>query len=170
MSAVKLKLEAQANRLRSQVATAEATLGMLRTRLAKIEAKLTGAPAPETGLDLLWAAALPMARTRSSKLQCRTAWNRIPKHERPTVQVALTALHAWNACHEWRKDGSQFAPALHRYIKNRMWEDPPETNTTAPSRYRSTPKAIPQTAPEDAATPEDIAAIFAPLSPRRMNS
>lgn len=170
MSPASTNLETQANRLRAQVAEAEAKLGTLRARLARIEAKLTGAPAPETGLDLLWAAALPMARTRSSKLQCRAAWNRIPAHERPTVQTALTALHAWNSCHEWRKDGSQFAPALHRFIKNRMWEDVPETNTAAPSRYRSAPKPVPATAPEDAATPEDIAAIFAPLNPRRMNS
>lgn len=96
-------LVAQANKLRLQVADDEAALGHLKAKLARVESKLTGDPAPETGLDQLWKLALPTARTRSSKIQCRTEWNRIPRHERPTVQIALDALRVWNRCEEWKK-------------------------------------------------------------------
>jgi hypothetical protein len=40
-----------------------------------------------------------------------------------------------------------------------MWEALPE-GVTPSARYRSTPKALPIIAPEDIATPADIAAIF----------
>jgi hypothetical protein len=142
MSDSKAKLEASVERLRRQVAEAEATLGNLRARLAKSEAKLDGLPAPETGLDLLWKAALPTARTRSSKHQCRVEWNRIPKHERPTVQIAVDALYKWNRCPEWKRDGNAFVPGLHRWIKARQWENLPESADPL-SRYRSPQPAAP---------------------------
>lgn len=163
------KLIADAARLRREVADTEALLGGLRAKLARIEAKLNGDPAPETGLDRLWKAALPKCRTRSSPLQCRQEWNRIPKHERPSLQVAVDALYIWNRCDEWKADGNAYVPGLHRWIKARQWENLPEVSEPS-SRYRSTPKAVPQTAPEDAATPEEIAAIFDLMKPRRMNS
>lgn len=160
-----------AERLRRQVADAESVLGKLRAKLARIEAQLTGEPAPENGLDQLWKTALTTARTRSSKQQCRIEWNRIPRHERPTIQVALEALRTWNRCEEYKKDGNTYVPGLHRWIKARQWENLPEVSTRdAPSRYRSIPKEIPQTAPEDAATPEDVAELLAAFRPKRMNS
>jgi hypothetical protein len=143
----------------------------LRAKLAIIEAKLTGGPVPLSGLEILWQTALPMSRQRSTKHQCRTAWNRIPKNERPRVEVMIAALKAWNRCEEWKKDGNQYARGLHRFIAERMWEDLPEGETRdGLARYRNTPKPVPQTAPEDAATPEDIAEIFKAITPKRMNS
>jgi hypothetical protein len=129
------KLLSQVNRLRRQVAEAEAVLGQARAKLAKAEAKLTGQPAPETGLDRLWKAALPISRERSSQHRCRVAWNRIPNHERPTVQVAMSALIAWNRSQSWRAEGNQFAPGLHRFIAERMWENLPESSDPM-ARYR----------------------------------
>ncbi len=167
MSDSKAKLEATVERLRRQVADAEANLGTLRSRLAKAEAKLDGLPAPETGLDLLWKAALPTARTRSSKHQCRIEWNRIPKHERPTVQVAVDALYKWNRCPEWKKDGNAYVPGLHRWIKARQWENVPESDRHDPlARYRPLPKPLPPP-PGEAATPEEIAEIIGSLKPKR---
>ena len=158
-------LIAQANKLRLQVADAEAAIGHLKAKLARVDAKLSGDPTPETGLDQLWQLALPTSRTRSSKIQCRTEWNRIPKHERPTVPIALDALRAWNRCEEWKKDGNAYAPGLHRWIKARQWENLPETSRHDPhARYQPTP-----TPPPAARTAEDEAALLAFLSrPRKL--
>lgn len=139
---------ATAERLRKQIAKAEAELDILRDKLRKAEARVTGAPAPPTGLDQLWREAFPIQRTRSSKFQCRTEWNRIPIAERPTVADALAALKTWKKCDEWKIDGNSYAPALHRWIKNRQWENLPEATVVNPSaRYSTTPK--PKPAPTD---------------------
>ncbi len=125
--------------LQRRIADTEATLGSLRQKLAKALAKDAGTPAPICGLDLLWKAALPMSRKRSSKHLCRAAWNRLPKHERPAVADAIAALKAWNRCDEWRKNDAMFAPGLHRFISERKWEDLPEGGHADPlARYRCT--------------------------------
>jgi multidrug resistance efflux pump len=163
------KAQAAIAACKAQLAKAEATVETLRHKLAKLEARAAGKPVTLTGLDLLWKAAVPMARMRSSKLQCRQEWNKIPPIDRPSVPQAIEALKAWNKCEEWRKDANAYVPGLHRWIKNRQWEDLPEiaAERDAAARYRTTPKPIPQTAPEEAATPEEIAQIFAQLTPNR---
>lgn len=149
-------------RLRRKIADTEATLDALRHKLAKAEAADDGSPTPVCGLDLLWQAALPMSRTRSSKHRCRTAWNRLPKSERPQLSVAIAALKAWNRCDEWRKNDNTFAPGLHRFISERMWEALPEGSKADPlSRYRCTP-ARPAQAPGEGVT--DAAEIASLLS------
>ena len=168
MSAASDKLEQQANRLRDELASAEAVVADIKTRLAKIESKLTGEPPPQTGLDMLWAAALPIARTRSSKIQCRTEWLRIPISARPPVKEVLAALKTWNRCEEWKKDGNAFVPALHRWIKNRQWENLPESSRHDPlARYRR-----PEAAPPPPPTAEDQAALreFLLLPPKQQLS
>jgi hypothetical protein len=179
MSKAQDRLNSQAERLRRQLAEAEAVCGQLKNKLARIEAKLTGGPAPSTGLDLLWKAARPIARTRSSKILCRTEWNRIPAHERPTIQTILDALTVWNRCLEWKKDGGAFIPGLHRWIKNRQWENLPEDARPDPAaRYRSTTKTPPVqelTAEDKAALAEFLkfrptAALAEDTSPKRMPS
>jgi hypothetical protein len=147
------------NRLRVKLAEAEGTVAHLRAKVAKAEAALQGLPAPETGLDMLWKTAPPTARTRSSKVQCRQAWARIPAGERPSVQILLDALASWMRCPEWRADGGAFIPGLHRWIANRQWENLPEA-PPAPSRHRTAPKPIPAPPAEPALPPEEIAAIL----------
>jgi hypothetical protein len=171
---------ATAARLRRQLADAEAVVAQIKSRLAKVEGKIAGEPPTETGLDMLWKAALPTAKLRSSKLQCRQEWNRIPASERPQVQTAIDALLLWNRCYEWKKDGNQFVPGLHRWIKLRQWENIPDDVRPDPcARYR-----IPQKPQEpQQRTAEDEAALaeflkFRPgragrqedPSPKRMNS
>ena len=171
MSISKATLTATAERLRKQVSTAEASLETLRHKLAAAEAKILNAPAPLSGLDQLWKTALPMARLRSSKFQCRSQWNRIPPAERPPLEVAISALKAWNRSSEWKKDGNLFVPGLHRFIQNRMWEDLPEGSTRdGLARYRTTPKPIPQHLPEDEITDPAEIARFLSLRPLRVNS
>ena len=159
----KSALVTQANDLRRRIAAGEADLDALRAKLAGIEAKLAGNPVPiVSGLDLLWKIALPNSRSRSSKQQCRVEWNKIPKADRPPVQTLLDALKIWNRCDDWKRDANTFAPGLHRWIKNRCWEDLPEVSA-APSRYRATPPKLTPPSNEQAATPAEIAAILAPL-------
>jgi|GEM_PF-4473962 len=131
--------------LTRRIADTEATLGSLRSKLAKAQAKDTGVQPPPSGLDLLWKAALPMSRKRSSKHLCRAAWNRLPQAERPLVADAITALKSWNRDDEWRKNDGMFAPGLHRFISERKWEDLPEGSHADPlARYRCTaPKSQP---------------------------
>lgn len=140
----------QIAKLQTQIARAETRLENLRAKLAELLAGQGGKP-PKTGLDLLWETALPTSRNRSSKQECRSAWDKIPAAERPTVARMIAALKAWNASPEWRKDGGAFAKGLHRWIKNRGWESIPETSA-APSRYRSNPKPVPQVDPAEAVT------------------
>ena len=157
------------NKLRRQLADAEATVSALKLKIAKAEAKLTGEPVPVSGLEMLWHAALPIARNRSSKQQCRIEWNKIPKGDRPTIETLVNALKIWNRSDEWRKDGHSFVPGLHRWIARRCWEDLPEVEA---ARSR-TPKARSldiSTPLPDAATPEEIAEILGSIKPRRMNS
>lgn len=171
MSKSKAQLQSEANKLRDEIARNEAILGNQRARLAKIEAQLTGEAAPENGLDQLWKIALPIARTRSSKQQCRIEWNRIPKHERPTVQTAADALRIWNRCEEWKKDGNAYVPGLHRWIKARQWENLPEGSDRDPlSRYRTAEKPVAQPAPGEAVTDAAEIAELLGIKPKRMNS
>lgn len=163
MSATREKMERQAAKLRDELAAAEAVVADLKTRMARLTAKLTGEPPPQTGLDMLWAAALPIARTRSSKIQCRTEWHRIPLAERPPVKQVLEALKWWNRCEEWKKDGNAYVPALHRWIKNRQWENVPETSRVDPlGRYRRKPKVI--QSPADAVAADEVGEILGNLA------
>jgi hypothetical protein len=169
MSESKATLTARANKLRKQLADAEAVVAGLTLKLAKTEAQLTGQTVPISGLDELWKIALPIARTRSSKHLCRKAWNMLPKGERPTIATMISALKIWNRCREWKKDGNQFVPALDRWIRERRWEDLPEVEQ-ASSRYRTAPKPIPQADPTEAVTDKAEIAALLRIKPLRMNS
>lgn len=169
MSASKDALKTTANKLRRQIADAEATLSALKLKLAQAEAKLTGQTVPVSGLDALWKIALPIARTRSSKHLCRKAWNMIPKGERPEIDVMIQALKIWNRCLEWKKDGNQFVPALDRWIKERRWEDLPEV-PQASARYQTIAKPVVKHDPSEEITdPAEIAKLLG-IKPPRMNS
>ena len=159
MSAIQLTPK----KLRDQIADCEAVLASLRLKLAQAEAKITGQPIPLSGLDALWAVALPISRNRSSKHSCRKAWALIPRGERPTIDTMVRALKIWNRCQEWKADGNQFAIALDRWIKERRWEDLPEV-AAASSRYRNAPPVPRATEPEDTIT--DMAEIAKLLSIR----
>ena len=156
MSKEQDKLNVQANSLRRQISEAEALLGDLKSRLAKVEAKLTGAPVPATGLDLIWKAALPRSRSRSSQYLCRVAWNRIPPKERPPIDQVVHALKCWNRTEDWKKDDNEYALGLHKFIQQRRWESLPEGSNYDPNaRYRAVP-----TPPPAARTAEDTAALL----------
>ena len=161
MSASKPQLRETATRLRKQLALAEAKVEELRYKLARTDAQLAGDTPPISGLDLLWNEALPIQRTRSSKFQCRTEWNRIPLAERPAVTFAIAALKTWKKCEEWKIDGNSYAPALHRWIKNRQWENLPEITVVNPSARYSNPKKLEPLTEQSDEDKEAVAAFLA---------
>jgi len=141
--------------VRRQLADAEALATGLRARLAKMEAHENGEAEPVCGLDLLWDAALPMSRQRSSKHKCRVAWARLPASARPTIAVAIAALKAWNRCKQWYIDDHMYAKGLDKFIKDRMWESLPEESKTAAPIHRNmspTPKPITESTDDDKVT------------------
>lgn len=85
------------------------------------------------GLLMVWDAAPPKARERSSRVDCSVWWK---KHRCEDIaETVLTGLEAWKASEEWTKDGGQFVPGLHRWLKARKWLEPPQpTNGAAVSR------------------------------------
>lgn len=170
MSTSQDKLRAQAAALRKKLADAEAVADQLRAKLLLAEAKLTGGPVPLSGLEILWQAALPKSRERSSKHRCRTAWNRIPPAERPRMEVMIAALKAWCRCEAWKAEGGLYAPGLHRFIQDRMWEDLPEIEK-ARSRYPSAgiSPVVRKTTEEGVTDLAEIAALLN-IRPLRVNS
>ncbi|WAC21016.1 hypothetical protein OVA24_06420 [Luteolibacter sp. SL250] len=155
-------------KLQRQIADTEAKLQNLREKLARATTPKAEKPAATFELDPLWKAALPISRTRSSKHQCRKEWNKIPKAQRPDIEVIVNALKAWNRSPEWKKDGNAYAPGLHRFISRRQWEDLPET-TEAPSRHRAAPQPVQQPSGPGITDPAEIAALLSIKTPR-MNS
>ena len=147
--------------LRRQLAEAEAKAGTLRAALAKREASAAGEPAPPCGLDLLWAAALPMSRQRSSKHRCRQAWQRLPKSARPDIAGMVNALKKWNRCDQWHALDNLYAPGLHRFISERMWECLPEKPKAAPlHRNMSSPQPLPPIREAGVTDPAEIARLL----------
>lgn len=175
MSKSKDQLADDAEKLRNRLADAQAVVDDLTRKLRRIEGKLTGEPAKATGLDMLWKAAPPMARTRSSKFLCLKAWNRIPESERPKFSDLMNSLRAWSRCWDWKKDGGMYVPGLDKWISERRFESIPEdTAGSAARKFETTSKPAmePDFGPDpDApldmdslpASAADIAAAFAPL-------
>lgn len=62
-----------------------------------------------------------------------------PPGERPKIADAVAALQIWNRSEEWKKDGNSYVPALHRWIRNRQWENLPEVVRVNPSARYSNP-------------------------------
>jgi hypothetical protein len=160
------KREAEIATVRKEIADQEAVLGGLKEKLARLLNQQN--PADRTavsGLEILWKAALKISRQRSSKHQCRVAWHRLPQSERPTIEVAVAALKAWNQCEQWTKDRNAYAKGLHLFIQFRMWEDLPEASDPL-AKYRA-PKAVaPEPKPEEIASAEDVSEILGTFSRR----
>jgi hypothetical protein len=163
MPAKTKKPPATIDSIRRQLADVEAEAGRLRAKLAKMEAHASGEEAPVCGLDLLWDAALPMSRQRSSKQKCRVAWAKLPAAARPTIAVAVAALKAWNRCKQWYIDDHLYAKGLDKFIKDRMWESLPEESKTAAPLHRNMSNPQPLPAPdadEKVVSPEEIARLL----------
>jgi hypothetical protein len=45
------------------------------------------------------------------------------------------AVKEWAMCDQWTKDGGQYAPGAHLFIKDRKWEDSPEPSGQLAKEY-----------------------------------
>jgi hypothetical protein len=84
-------------------------------------------------LKVIWEAAPQKGLLYSSKEKLKDAWVEIPAADRPSKETILSALKAWSDSHQWKKDGGQYIPAIHNWIKDRRWENIPTNQTTSPS-------------------------------------
>ena len=57
-------------------------------------------------------------------------WSRI--NPKPNLDETIESAKEWAACYEWTKEGGQYAPAVHLWIKRRKWEGKP---APAPSKH-----------------------------------
>lgn len=74
-------------------------------------------------LKRLWLCFNTTSRARSSLKQMTDEWKRA--NPKPEHDIAIQSATAWASCHEWTKDGGQFAPAAHLWVKRRKWEESP---------------------------------------------
>ncbi len=75
-------------------------------------------------LSEIWKMAPEPSRRRSSKKQVLAAWN--ATKDKPNEEDVISAFEAWTKCHDWQKEGGQFAPSLHLWFKNEKWESVPD--------------------------------------------
>jgi len=75
-------------------------------------------------IEKLWMIFPPMSRNRSSKAKLDKAWK--ATKPKPNESTVMDCLQKWAASHAWTKDGGQFAPGAHVWIKDRKWESEPE--------------------------------------------
>jgi hypothetical protein len=89
-------------------------------------------------LKSIWEAAPQRGRQHSGKDKLKTAWLEIPAADRPSQETILGALKAWSDSHAWKKDGGQYIPAIHNWIKDRKWENIPTNQTASPQLEKLT--------------------------------
>ena len=73
----------------------------------------------------LWQSAPPMARQRSSPREVLAAWVEVRKHGAPSQEELLESIEAWKRSKKWAENGGDYIEGLHRWIKNRQWENTP---------------------------------------------
>ncbi len=83
-------------------------------------------PAIEGALKRIWDAAPPKARERSSRRECREAL-RLSKTTVGETDTIIDAVELWKQTEDWK---GGFVPALHRWLRNRKWEDVPAHKET----------------------------------------
>jgi hypothetical protein len=79
-------------------------------------------------IKTLWSIFPAKSRDRSSKAKLADQWRKLKA--KPDEQTITESLTKWASCHEWTKDGGQFAPGAHLWIKERKWESDPESVAT----------------------------------------
>jgi hypothetical protein len=87
----------------------------------------------------LWSIFPAKSRDRSSKAKLAQEWRKLKA--KPDEQTVTESLTKWASCHEWTKDGGQFAPGAHLWLKDRKWESEP-ISANAPNQFRGTNEAL----------------------------
>jgi uncharacterized protein YdaU (DUF1376 family) len=87
----------------------------------------------------LWSIFPAKSRDRSSKAKLAQEWRKLKA--KPDEQTITDSLTKWASCHEWTKDGGQFAPGAHLWLKDRKWESEPISGN-AQNQFRGTNEAL----------------------------
>jgi hypothetical protein len=87
----------------------------------------------------LWSIFPAKSRDRSSKAKLAQEWRKLKA--KPDEQTVTDSLVKWASCHEWTKDGGQFVPGAHLWLKDRKWESEP-ISANAPNQFRGTNEAL----------------------------
>jgi hypothetical protein len=90
-------------------------------------------------VENLWKLFPPNSRLRSSKFKLHEQWRKLKA--KPDEQTITDSLTKWASCHEWTKDGGQFAPGAHFWLKDRKWESEP-ISANAQNQFRGTNEAL----------------------------
>jgi hypothetical protein len=90
-------------------------------------------------VENLWKLFPPNSRLRSSKFKLHEQWRKLKA--KPDEQTVTESLVKWASCHEWTKDGGQFAPGAHLWLKDRKWESEP-ISANVPNQFRGTNEAL----------------------------
>lgn len=112
-----------------------------KTEESKKERSNNSCPKSDEEAMTLWPIFPSKARTRSSKEAVRKAYRRATN--KPPINELVAELEKWVACHDWQKDGGQFVPAAHRWIKDRRWEESPEPSESQPNNNWAIPQRHP---------------------------
>ena len=83
----------------------------------------TGQEEDAREIEELWQLFPATSRNRSSKQKLADALAKTKS--RPPMGELAASAQKWAACHEWTKDGGQYAPGAHIWIKDRKWESEP---------------------------------------------
>jgi hypothetical protein len=75
-------------------------------------------------IENIWPIFPPMSRNRSSKAKLEKAWS--ITRQKPAEPQLIESLRKWATCHDWTREGGQFAPGAHIWVKDRKWESEPE--------------------------------------------
>jgi hypothetical protein len=82
-------------------------------------------------VETLWKIFPAKSKTRSSKKELDKALK--ATKPKPSDESLVASLGKWALCHEWTKDGGQFAPGAHLWIQNRKWESEPQESPSKQS-------------------------------------
>lgn len=93
-------------------------------------------------VETLWSIFPPQSRNRSSKHKLYDALKKT--RPIPLDGTIIESAHKWSTCHEWTKDGGQYAPGCHIWVKDRKWESEPLfTKTSSRKEYPEEAKDLP---------------------------
>lgn len=82
-------------------------------------------------VETLWGMAPHKGRDRSSKKKLADEWKKLKPQ--PDQQTVIDSFQLWSTCHEWTRDGGQYAPGVHIWVKDRKWENGEPSQKTKPT-------------------------------------
>lgn len=83
------------------------------------------------GFLLAWQSFPGPGRDRSCRRDSFRVWE--SENLETKTDKVLAAIAAWKSSEQWTRDGGQYVPALHRWLKRRKWTEPPQVMVDGPT-------------------------------------